>query len=141
VDNPWLETDVVMISTKAGSTVRLSAAGTDAGDDAQNVKVTWWIYREVGTIEGATSSQINGLNTEVMLPPVKSPGTVPVILQTVAEKRMALFFGPKKRPKRLGCPDFSSYSPAPEQIVVVRLTVSAGSIGGVGGICAGGKQA
>jgi hypothetical protein len=82
VDNPWLETDVVMISTKAGSTVRLSAAGTDAGDDEQNVKVTWWIYREVGTLEGATSSQINGLNNEVMLPPVKSPGTVPVILQS-----------------------------------------------------------
>ena len=72
-------TDVVMISAKTGSTVKLSAAGTDAGDDGQNVKVTWWIYREAGTLDGARFSQTNGLNTEVVLP--SRSGTVHVILQ------------------------------------------------------------
>lgn len=74
-------TDVVMISAKAGSSVKLSAEGTDAGDDGQNVKVTWWIYREAGTLDGATLTQTNGLNTEVLLPRANRAGTVHVILQ------------------------------------------------------------
>lgn len=74
-------TDVVMIIAKAGSTVRLSADGTDAGDDGQQVKITWWIYPEAGNLEGAALSKTNGSNTEVMLPPAKGPGQVHVTMQ------------------------------------------------------------
>jgi Protein of unknown function (DUF1593) len=84
-------TDVVMISAKGGSPVKLSAAGTDAGDDGQHVKVTWCIYTEAGTIQDATLSNTNGLNTEVLLPAAKSSGTVQVILQTEDDGTPPLF--------------------------------------------------
>jgi hypothetical protein len=84
-------TDMVMISAKAGSTVKLSAEGTDAGDDGQNVKVTWWIYREAGTLDGATLTQTNGLNTEVVLPAARISGTVHVILQAKDDGSLPLF--------------------------------------------------
>jgi len=74
-------TDVIMISAKSGSTVKLSAEGTDAGDDGQNVHLTWWIYREAATLRGANLTQPNGLSTKVVLPSGGSPGTVHVILQ------------------------------------------------------------
>ena len=84
-------TGVVMISARAGSTVKLSALGTDAGDPGQNVKVTWWIYREAGTLEGATVTQASGLTTEVVLPNVAKPGTVHVILQAEDDGTPRLF--------------------------------------------------
>lgn len=74
-------TDMIMISAKGGSTARLSAAGTVAGDEGQHVKVTWWVYPEAGQIAGATLTQINALNTELVLPTMSHPGTVHVILQ------------------------------------------------------------
>jgi hypothetical protein len=74
-------TGVVMMSAKSGSTVKLSADGTDASDDGQQVKVSWWLYPEAGSLEGATLTHTNGLNTEVILPAVNQPGTVHVILQ------------------------------------------------------------
>ncbi len=74
-------TGVMMISAKAGATVKLSATGTDAGDDGQQVNVTWWIYWEAGNIGGATLSQTDGLETEVTLPKLKKSGTLHVILQ------------------------------------------------------------
>jgi hypothetical protein len=74
-------TGVLMISTKSGSTVNLSAEGTDAGDDGQAVKITWWIYREAGTLDRARLAKSKGMNTEVTLPTTKNPGTVHVILQ------------------------------------------------------------
>jgi hypothetical protein len=83
-------TDLVMISAEVGSTVKLSAAGTDAGDDGQNVKVTWWIYHEPGTLNGATLSQTNGLETEVVLPKSRG-GTVHVILQAEDDGAPHLF--------------------------------------------------
>jgi Protein of unknown function (DUF1593) len=74
-------TGVVTISARGGSTVKLSAEGTDAGDDGQGVKVTWSIYREAGTLEGATLTQTGGLTAEVALPSAPKPGTAHVILQ------------------------------------------------------------
>jgi hypothetical protein len=84
-------TGVVMISARAGSTVNLSAAGTDAGDDAQSVKVAWWIYREAGTIDGATLTQATGQTTEVVLPAAGRAGTVHVILQAEDDGTPHLF--------------------------------------------------
>jgi hypothetical protein len=72
-------TDVVTISAKAGSTVKLSAEGTEAGDEGQTVKVTWWVYREAGNLDGARLNQTSGLSTEVVLP--ERSGTVHVLLQ------------------------------------------------------------
>ena len=84
-------TGVVIISAKAGSTVKLSALGTDAGDPGQNVKVTWWIYREAGTLEGATLKQSSGLTTEVVLSNAAKPGAVHVILQAEDDGAPRLF--------------------------------------------------
>jgi hypothetical protein len=74
-------TDVVVMSAKAGTTVPLSAAGTDAGDEGQKVKVTWWTYPEAGTIEGASVSSTGGYDAAVSLTPAAKAGTVHVILQ------------------------------------------------------------
>jgi len=72
---------LVTLAAHAGATVRLSAEGTDAGDAGQVVKVTWWIYREAGTLEGANLTQTGGLTTAVVLPATAKTGTVHVILQ------------------------------------------------------------
>jgi hypothetical protein len=84
-------TGVVLVSAKGGSTVKLSAEGTDAGDDGQQVKVSWWLYPEAGSLEGAALTQTNGLNTEVILPAVTKPGTVHVILQAEDDGTPPLF--------------------------------------------------
>ncbi len=84
-------TGVVMISARAGSTVKLSAEGTDAGDPGQSVNVTWWIYHEAGTLEGATLAQGSGPVTTVVLPAVKSAGAVHVILQAEDDGTPHLF--------------------------------------------------
>jgi hypothetical protein len=84
-------TDVVMIFAKGGSTVKLSAEGTDAGDDGQRVSVTWWIYPEAGNIRSAALTQTNGLNTQVVLPPANNSGTVHVILQAEDDGTPHLF--------------------------------------------------
>ena len=83
-------TGVVMIPARAGSTVQLSAEGTDAGDAGQSVNVTWWIYPEAGTVEGATLTQAFGLTTGVVLPGAARPGTVHVILQAKDDGTPAL---------------------------------------------------
>ena len=84
-------TGVVTVSARAGSTVQLSAEGTDAGDDEQRVKTSWWIYREAGTLLGATLTQTDGLTTAVTLPTAPSAGTVHVILQAEDDGRPPLF--------------------------------------------------
>ncbi len=84
-------TDVVMLSAKPGSTVKLSAEGSDAGDEGQNVKTTWWIYREAGTLEGATLKQTDGLKTEVALPAGGRSGSVHVILEAEDDGTPHLF--------------------------------------------------
>lgn len=84
-------TDVALIPAKAGSTLKLSAEGTDAGDDGQRTEVMWWIYPEAGDLEGARLSQPDGLSTEVALPETKEPGTVHVILQAKDNGTPALF--------------------------------------------------
>ena len=84
-------TGVLTIAAKAGTTVTLSADGTDAGDDGQHVKITWWIYREAGTLEGATLATTDGLKTEVALPVTQKPGTLHVILQAEDDGEPRLF--------------------------------------------------
>jgi hypothetical protein len=84
-------TGVVMISAKAGTTVKLSAAGTDAGDPGQAVKTSWWIYPEAGTLTGAALMQAGGLTTEVVVPATTTPGTVHVILQAEDDGTPRLF--------------------------------------------------
>ncbi|HVU25772.1 MAG TPA: DUF1593 domain-containing protein [Opitutus sp.] len=74
-------TDVLTLSARPGATIPLSAAGTDAGDAGQDVKVTWWIYREAGTLDGARLTATSGPETAVVLPTAPTAGTVHVILQ------------------------------------------------------------
>jgi hypothetical protein len=72
---------VLSLSAKSGSAVKLSAEGTSDPDN-NSVRVTWWIYREAGTLMAeATLSRAEGLTTEVRLPEGKESGTVHVILQ------------------------------------------------------------
>ena len=74
-------TDVAKMTVPAGATIKLSAEGTDAGDDGQHVNVTWWIYREAGTLDGATVSPTGQWTAGVVLPNASKPGTVHVILE------------------------------------------------------------
>jgi hypothetical protein len=84
-------TGVVMITAKSGSTVSLSAQGTDAGDSNQNVKVSWWIYPEAGTIKDATLTPTGALTAQVALPGATKPGTLHVILQAEDDGTPALY--------------------------------------------------
>ena len=73
------------------TTIKLSAEGTDAGDDGQGVKVTWWIYPEAGTVKDATLRPTGALTAEVLLPPAPQTGTVHVILQAEDEGTPVLY--------------------------------------------------
>jgi hypothetical protein len=84
-------TGVMIIPARAGATVRLSADGSDAGDEGQRVKFTWWIYREAGTFDGAALTQTDGPTTGVTLPAATKPGTVHVILQAEDDGTPRLF--------------------------------------------------
>jgi hypothetical protein len=84
-------TDVATLTVPAGSTVKLSAAGTDAGDDGQQVKVAWWIYREAGTLEGATVTPTGAWTAEVMVPSSAKTGAVHVILEAKDDGTPALW--------------------------------------------------
>ena len=73
--------NVLALTAKSGSTVKLSAEGT-SDPDKNSVKLTWWIYPEAGTLRAeATLSAAEGPTTEVRLPQVQQSGTVHVILQ------------------------------------------------------------
>jgi hypothetical protein len=72
---------VLTLPASGGSTISLSAEGTN-DLDGNAVRVTWWIYPEAGTIRsGASLSSAEGMTTEVHVPPVKKAGTLHVILQ------------------------------------------------------------
>jgi hypothetical protein len=74
-------TQVIRLKAKPGETLKLSAEGSDAGDPNQQVKLSWWIYQEAGSISGATLSQTSGSSTEVTLPKNHKRGALHVILQ------------------------------------------------------------
>lgn len=74
-------TQVIRLNAKPGETLKLSAEGSDAGDANQQVKPSWWIYQEAGSITGATLSQTSGSTTEVTLPNTNQRGSIHVILQ------------------------------------------------------------
>jgi hypothetical protein len=84
-------TDVLILSAATGATVDLSADGTDAGDDHQNVHITWWIYPEAVTLADAKLTTTAGTKTSVVLPPTKTPGAVHVILQAEDDGTPHLF--------------------------------------------------
>jgi hypothetical protein len=84
-------TDMVMIPAKAGATINLSAEGTNAGDDGQSVRITWWIYGEAGTLKGVTLTQSDGFTTEVVLPATRNANSVHVILQAEDDGTPRLF--------------------------------------------------
>lgn len=81
---------VLALQAKPGDDVALSADGTTdpEGDD---VRLTWWIYREAGTLEGATLSASTGASTFVRIPEVAKPGTVHVILEAEDTGTPSLF--------------------------------------------------
>lgn len=61
-------TDIITLTARHGSTVKLSAEGTHAGDERQEVQVTWWIYNEAGNSVGARLTETRGMHTEVEIP-------------------------------------------------------------------------
>jgi hypothetical protein len=84
-------TGVVHVSARPGATITLSSAGTDDPDAGQHVGVSWWIYREAGTVEGATLAHDRGVDTEISIPADAKSGTVHVILQVVDDGSPRLF--------------------------------------------------
>lgn len=60
-------TGVVEIGARPGMNVELSAHGTDAGDDGQEVALRWWIYGEAGDLHGARLTSDTGDTTVVEL--------------------------------------------------------------------------
>jgi hypothetical protein len=83
-------TDVINIHAKSGTIVTLSAAGT-SDPDGNNVHVSWWIYKEAGTIDGATLSKTEGLQTDVQLPNGTDAGNLHVMLQAEDDGTPPLF--------------------------------------------------
>lgn len=71
---------VLTLRAKPGAEVVLAADGT-ADPDGNAVRVAWWIYREAGTLDGATLSASDGFTTTVRLPKTSKSGVVHVILQ------------------------------------------------------------
>jgi Protein of unknown function (DUF1593) len=84
-------TGIVCMNATSGGMIELSAQGTSAGDEGQQVKVRWWIYQEAGSIRGASLSQAEGLTTEVKLPTIKKPGTLHVIAEAEDDGKPHLF--------------------------------------------------
>jgi hypothetical protein len=84
-------TQVIRFKAKPGETLKLSAEGSDAGDANQQVKLSWWIYQEAGSLSGASLSQTSGTTAEVTLPKTNKSGTVHVILQAEDDGTPKLF--------------------------------------------------
>lgn len=79
--NGDLTTNVLTIPAKGGSAVMLAADGT-TDPDGDPIHVSWWIYREAGTLTAAaTLTLTDGLKTQVTIPVLQSPGTLHVIMQ------------------------------------------------------------
>ena len=82
--------NVLTVSATNSATISLSAEGT-SDSDGNSVRVTWWIYYEVGNSWGATLSAAEGLKTGVRLPQLKKPGKFHVILQAEDDGSPHLF--------------------------------------------------
>jgi hypothetical protein len=73
--------NVLSLTARGGSTVKLSAKGT-SDPDGNSVKVTWWVYTEAGALKtGVTLTKSEGLTTEIILPNVSRQGSLHVVLQ------------------------------------------------------------
>lgn len=83
-------TRVLTLPARGGTTVTLSAAGTE-DPDGDRVTTTWWIYAEAGTLAGATIEPNAGATTTVHLPATTKPGTVHVILEVHDDGQPALY--------------------------------------------------
>jgi hypothetical protein len=73
---------VVELRATGGETVRLSGAGS-SDPDGNDLRFTWFVYREAGTYGGGDVSlgNIEGGETSFVAPAVDKPRTVHVILQ------------------------------------------------------------
>lgn len=88
--NGDLTRDTPTLVARPGSEIELSAAGT-VDPDGHAVRLTWWIYPEAGTLDGATLTTSEGPTTTVRLPAAGRNGTVHVILQAEDDGAPHLF--------------------------------------------------
>lgn len=73
--------NVLNLLVKPGETVRLSADGSK-DPDGNALNTAWFIYREAGTFTGEVKlSASSGLETSLVVPAVKNPETLHIILQ------------------------------------------------------------
>jgi hypothetical protein len=84
-------TRIIRLQAKPGETVELSAEGSDAGDPGQEVKLSWWIYQEAGSVAGATLGPDSGDKTRITLPETAKRGTLHVVLQAEDDGTPKLF--------------------------------------------------
>ena len=91
---PALQSDVgrevVRLRANAGEAVSLSAQGT-SDPDGDEVRLSWWIYEEAGTVKGATLSNARGLESKLDTPATSAAGTIHVILQAEDDGDPRLF--------------------------------------------------
>lgn len=82
--------NLLVIEAAGGDHITLSAEGT-RDPDQHPVSVTWWIYQEAGTIQGATLTSREGPQTTVRIPKSGKSGSLHVILQCQDQGEPALF--------------------------------------------------
>lgn len=77
------------LTVKAGSSLKLDAAGTaDPDDDIMLYK--WWIYPEPSTLSGAKIETANKAQAKLVIPPTKTPGDIHVILEVTDSGKPSL---------------------------------------------------
>ena len=77
------------LTAKAGSSLKLDAAGTADPDD-DIILYKWWIYAEPSTQAGAKIESANRTQAKLVVPPTKNPGDIHVILEVTDNGAPAL---------------------------------------------------
>lgn len=82
---------VLELAAKSGETVKISAAGS-IDPDANALTSTWFVYREAGTFIGEVKlSAMSGETISLVVPAVKKPEMIHVILQIEDNGTPSLF--------------------------------------------------
>ncbi len=77
------------LTAKAGSSLKLDAAGTADPDD-DIILYKWWIYPEPSTLAGAKIEKANKAQAKLVVPPTKTHGDIHIILEVTDSGTPAL---------------------------------------------------
>jgi hypothetical protein len=91
--------NAVMIQSKPGDTIGLSAEGT-RDPDGDDLDIRWWIYEEAGTLDVSQEiepesrpylSNASGMKTQLRIPEAVENGSIHVIMEVVDKGEPPLF--------------------------------------------------